>query len=91
MLVTMDVEGLFTNIVHEDGLKCLKEELDERNNPKVPTEYLLKLMDIILNHNIFSFHESLCGCWPYACLHATAGPMHVALVSGRAVRLAYVP
>ena len=59
MLVTADVDALFTNILHEDGLKCLKEELDKRPSPKVPTEYLIKLMDIIFNQNIFSFHESL--------------------------------
>ena len=59
MLVTLDLEALFTNMLHEDGLKCLREELEKRPTPQVPTKYLIKLMDIILNQNIFSFHESL--------------------------------
>ena len=59
MLVTLDAISLFTHILHKDGLTSLKEKLDERYKPKVPTDYLVKLMDIILNQNIFTFHESL--------------------------------
>ena len=29
ILVTMDVKALFTNIQHEEGIKCLQEELEE--------------------------------------------------------------
>jgi hypothetical protein len=59
MLVTFDVDGLYTNIVHEEGLQCMREQLQERTAPQVPTEYLLSLMDIILNENIFVFYDSL--------------------------------
>ena len=52
----MDVKALFTNILHEDGLESLKEELDKQTNPEVPNEYILKLMEILLRHNIFTFH-----------------------------------
>ena len=40
----------------------------------------------ILNSDIFFlwFRGETIYCWPYACLHSTEGPMHVALVSGRA-------
>jgi hypothetical protein len=55
ILVTWDVEGLFTNIVHKDGLHCLQEQLEERTQPKVPSEYLIKLMGLILHQNIFFF------------------------------------
>ena len=41
LLVTIDAIGLFTNIVHEEGLQCLKEALEKRNDPKVPTNLLL--------------------------------------------------
>ena len=30
MLVTMNVIGLLTNIAHEEGIKCMKEQLDKR-------------------------------------------------------------
>jgi hypothetical protein len=59
ILASFDVIGLFTNIVHKEGLHTLQEQLDERINPKVPSHYIIKLMDIILNNNIFSFNESL--------------------------------
>ena len=59
MLVTWDAIALFTNIKHRQGLASLKNALDKRENPKVPTNYLVSLMEIILKHNIFEFHESL--------------------------------
>ena len=59
LLATLDVEALFTNIVHEDGLQQLQEKLHKRKNPKVPTDFLMKLMEIILKHNIFAFNDSL--------------------------------
>ena len=33
LLATFDVEGLFTNIVHDEGLHCLQKQLEVRNNP----------------------------------------------------------
>ena len=59
ILATLDVDGLFTNIVHEAGLHALQEALQERKEPKVPSEYIIQLMEIILNNNIFTFHGSL--------------------------------
>ena len=59
MLVTMDVTSLFTNILHDEGLATMKEALDKRENPKVPTNFLIKLMKIILTENIFEFHNQL--------------------------------
>jgi hypothetical protein len=58
MLVTWDVEGLFTNIVHNDGLHCLQDKLQEENKSEIPQEYIMKLMELILNNNIFTFHDS---------------------------------
>ena len=59
ILVTWDVEGLYSNILHEEGLQSLREGLDERVNPEIPTEYLLRLMEIILRNNLFNFHDGL--------------------------------
>ena len=58
ILMTMDVSGLFTNIIHKDGMETTEEKLLERENKKVPTEYIMKLMEIILHNNIFEFHDS---------------------------------
>ena len=59
ILVTLDVKALFTNIKHTDGLQCLQEQLEERNQPEVPSDYILKLMELLLHQNIFSFHDTL--------------------------------
>jgi hypothetical protein len=59
ILVTWDVVGLYNNIPHDDGLQSLEECLNSRNNPDIPTEFLVSLMDIILRNNLFSFHDQL--------------------------------
>ena len=59
ILVTWDVVGLYNNILHEFGLESLQEGLDSRNNPEIPTDYLVKLMEIILKNNLFNFHDQL--------------------------------
>ena len=58
-MVTWDVVGLYNNIPHDEGLQSLEESLANRKNPEIPTDFLLKLMEIILKNNIFSFHEAL--------------------------------
>ena len=59
ILVTWDVEGLYNNIPHDEGLESLEEGLEKRKNPEIPTDYLIKLMDIILRNNLFNFHDEL--------------------------------
>ena len=46
IIVTWDVEGLYYIITHDEGLQSLEEGLNRRNNPEIPTEYLIRLMDI---------------------------------------------
>ena len=58
-LVTLDVDGLFTNITHTKGLQTLQNKLQEKQNKDTPVELIMKLMELILYNNIFSFHDSL--------------------------------
>ena len=51
--------GLYTNILHEEGLESLKESLNGRKNPEIPTEFLTRLMEIILKNNIFNFYDKM--------------------------------
>ena len=57
ILFTMDVIGLFTNIPHNEGLMTLEDELEKRENKEIPTNFLIKIMEIILKNNIFEFHD----------------------------------
>ena len=59
MAVTTDITGAYTNIPHEDGSKCLEEALEERSDKKIPTKFLVKLMELIQNYNIFEFHDGM--------------------------------
>ena len=57
MLVSMDAIGLYTNIPHEEGLEEMEIGLNKRVKQEVPTDFLVKMMEIILKNNIFEFHE----------------------------------
>ena len=59
ILVTWDIVGLYNNIPHDEGMESLEEGLDKRYNPEIPTDYLMKLMEIILKNNLFNFHEDM--------------------------------
>ena len=59
ILVTWDVTGLYNNILHEEGLESMEQALNSRTNPEIPTDYLVKLMRVILENNLFRFNEQL--------------------------------
>ena len=47
MLVTSDIIGAFQNIPQEDGMECLYEVLEERENQEVSYQFISKLMELI--------------------------------------------
>ena len=53
ILCSIDVVGLYPNIPHDEGLKALEKKLNERQNPKIPTETLVKMADLVLKNNVF--------------------------------------
>ena len=53
MLVVLDVIGLYTNIPQEEGVLCVEEALEQRVNPKVPSKFITRLLEIILQYSIF--------------------------------------
>ena len=57
ILFTLDVIGLYTNIIHEEGLPSLENELEKKSDKRVPTQFIMKLMEILLKNNIFEFHD----------------------------------
>ena len=57
MLVVIDVSGLYTNIPQEEGVLCVEEALEQRVNPKVPSKFITRLLEIILQYSIFEFNE----------------------------------
>ena len=57
ILVTADVVGLYPNILHQAGLKALKDALERRDIKKIHTEELVKMGEFVLNNNIFEFNS----------------------------------
>lgn len=56
ILVTIDVNSLYTEIPHNEGLAALTRFLQERSEPRVPsTNFLVKLAECVLTMNIFRF------------------------------------
>ena len=56
LLVTIDIIGLFTNIPQEEGISTTEEALNERDVQTVPTEFIIAMLTIILENNIFTFN-----------------------------------
>ena len=54
----MDVIGLYDNIPNQEGIDSLGEALEERKDPKVPTGFIQRMMEIVLDWNLFEFHEA---------------------------------
>ena len=48
MLVTMYATALYDNIPHKEGIECLREALDERENPKIPTGYIQRMREVVM-------------------------------------------
>ena len=57
VLVTIDVCSLYTNIPQSEGIESVREALDERKEKKVPTNFIISLLQIILMFNIFEFNS----------------------------------
>ncbi|OCT68216.1 hypothetical protein XELAEV_18039513mg [Xenopus laevis] len=52
----MDVESLYPNIPHEDGIAACQHFLEKNHMPTVPT---LQLIRFILTHNYFSLGDAI--------------------------------
>ena len=58
IMVTIDVVGLYPHIPHDEGLQSIREALNNRDNPEIPTETIVDLAELVLRHNNFEFNEN---------------------------------
>ena len=56
-LFTMDVKSLYTVIPNDEGLRALKHFFDQRSDLSPSTSTLLRLAELVLNLNCFSFGD----------------------------------
>ena len=59
MIAVIDVIGLYTNIPHDEGVQSASECLEERPKSTVPSQFIVRLLELILKYNIFEFDKSL--------------------------------
>ena len=59
ILCTVDVSALYTNINMEDAMAAVKRALDTREDQTVPTDFIVKLLEMVLKWNIFTFDSQL--------------------------------
>ena len=52
---TVDVFGLYPNILHEEGLSVLRKRLDNRMEKYISSDTLCDLAEVVLINNIFKF------------------------------------
>ena len=57
ILVTLDVVGLYPHIPHDEGLEAIREALDIRSNPEIPTDVIVDLTELVLKNNNFEFNR----------------------------------
>ena len=43
----------------KEGLEACREALEDRDDKRVPTDFIIKLLEIILKYNIFKFNEEM--------------------------------
>ncbi|CAM5130490.1 unnamed protein product [Natator depressus] len=55
ILATMDVEALYTNIPHKDGLQAIKNTIPDN----VTANLVAELCDFVLTHNYFTFGDNV--------------------------------
>ena len=54
---SIDIKSFYTNIPLNEGIDAFKETLDEIPDKSIPTEYLIKLLRLVMECNIFKFNE----------------------------------
>ena len=55
--ISIDLKSMYTNIPLEEGLEAFKITLDERSDKSIPSDYIIKLLRLIMEKNIFTFNE----------------------------------
>ncbi|CAN7945344.1 unnamed protein product [Ixodes hexagonus] len=58
ILVTIDVNSLYTNIPHDEGLSAIREFLSVCPSSLADNDCILRLLELILNYNNFVFYNT---------------------------------
>ena len=85
----MDVKSLYTCIPHNNGLQALKFFLDKRRLQSPPTTTLLRLAELVLTTNAFSFNNQYYLQTSGVAMGSKLGPSYACLFVGHQEQLIY--
>ena len=80
--VVMDVTALYPNVPHEEGLTYLERALDRRTDKSVPTDFLIRLMRLVLTKNTFEWDRKLFIQKDGTAIGTRAAPTYAGLFMG---------
>ena len=67
LLVTLDVDSLYTNIDNEAGLSAVRSKMSSAQDQNLPIDQIIQLLDLCLSNNDFEFDGKF-----YLQIHGTA-------------------
>ena len=80
--ITIDIKSMYTNIPLEEGLAACKETLEKRADKAIPTDYIMKLLRLVMEKNIFTFNEETWLQLLGTCMGTRVSPTYACLFMG---------
>ena len=80
--ISLDIKSMYTNIPIKEGLDAFKDTLEKRSDKSVPTDFILKLLKLIMEQNIFTFNEEYWLQLLGTCMGTRVAPTYANLFMG---------
>ena len=83
--ISIDIKSMYSNIPLDEGLEAFRECLESRSDElkqEIPTYYIMKLVRLVMEKNIFTFNEE---CWLQllgTCMGTRVSPSYANLFMG---------
>ena len=59
IVVTLDVSALYTNMEKDESIEAIKNTLAEANYNDISIGFILRLLELMLDNNMFTFNDKL--------------------------------
>ena len=83
--ISIDIKSMYSNIPLEEGLAAFRECLEERTIEQknaIPTDYIMKIVRLVMTKNIFSFNEEFWLQLIGTCMGTRVSPSYANLFMG---------
>ena len=80
---SIDIKSFYTNIILKEGLEAFREMLDEIPGKSIPTEYLVKLLKLVMECNIFKFDNEFWVQLIGTCMGTRVAPTYANIFMGK--------